>query len=274
MQRQLLLLAILVGCGNVQGSAPVDGASPSPGSDSGAESDPTDVLRGTLRNGCVLALHMDEAAWSGAAGEVADDCGGDNPGSVSGLGTSTVDSGVHGRAGRFTGDGCIDIANASALHGTTGLTLSAWILPTVLDGGVNNANGVISKRTDSKVDSEYNLSVWLQDQVYVDLDGDNDRFNSSATIRTNAWTQLTLAYDGTLAVAQRARLYVNGSLDTAKQETSASLTPFTSTLHVGCMPAPAAGTQQNFVGKLDEVVIWNRALSDAEVQQWYANTKP
>ena len=179
-----------------------------------------------------------------------------------------------GRAGSFTGGGCIDIPSASALHGTTGLTLSAWIFPTVIDGGINNANGVISKRTDSKVDSEYNLSVWIHDHVFVDLDGDNDRFNGSAIITTNAWTQLTLVYDGALLEAQRAHLYVNGSIDAAKQETSASLTPFSSTLHVGCMPAPAAGTLQNFIGLLDEVVIWNRALSDAEVQRWYANTRP
>ena len=33
-------------------------------------------------------------------------------------------------------------------------------------------------------------------------------------------------------------------------------------------------TQQNFLGEIDEVVIWNRALSDAEIAQWYTNTKP
>ena len=35
-------------------------------------------------------------------------------------------------------------------------------------------------------------------------------------------------------------------------EALASLTPTTAPLHVGCMPAPAAGTQQNFVGEIDE----------------------
>jgi hypothetical protein len=43
------------------------------------------------------------------------------------------------------------------------------------------------------------------------------------------------------------------------------------------MPAPSAiptPTQQHFEGLIDEVVVWNRALSDAELAQWYVNTKP
>jgi hypothetical protein len=42
------------------------------------------------------------------------------------------------------------------------------------------------------------------------------------------------------------------------------------------MPAPTAPTptQQNFIGEIDEVVIWNRALTDAEITQWYTTTRP
>jgi len=261
MQRRLLLLAIVAGCGNVENPAPMDGPPP------------RDVLNGTLRGGCVLALHMDEASWSGAAGEVKDDCGDDNPGTVVGQGTTTVAGGVSGRAGSFSGNACVEIPNAPALHGTTGLTMSAWILPTKLNNG-DTANGVISKRIDSGNQSEYSLSVWIGNNVWVDLDGEADRFHGAATITEKAWQQLTLVFDGSRALTQRARVYINGSLDVTMQESSASLTPYTSPLHIGCMPAPAAATQQNFIGELDEVVIWNRALTDAEITQWYTNTKP
>ena len=70
MQRWLVALALTAGCGTVQNPGPPDGAPP------------VDLLSGTLRNGCVLALHMDEASWTGASGEVKDDCGNDNPGTV------------------------------------------------------------------------------------------------------------------------------------------------------------------------------------------------
>ena len=261
MQRPLLLLVCWAGCGTVQNPGPPD-CSP-----------PVDLLGGTLRNGCVLALHMDEASWSGAHGEVKDDCGNDNPGTVIGLGTTTVAGGVRGRAGSFSGNACIDIPDAAALHGTTGLTLSAWILPTKLNNG-EGANGVISKRTDNGNQAEYSVSVWIDNRVWVDLDGETDRFEGMTTIVEKAWAQLTVVYDGTREASQRARVYVNGSLDVTKTESSASLTSYPSTLHVGCMPAPGAMTQQNFLGEIDEVAIWNRALSDAEIVQWYTNTKP
>jgi hypothetical protein len=289
MQRQLLLLAVLVGCGSVNNGTPDGGSQPSDGqtsTDGPAPSDgptpnPTDVLGGTLRNGCVVALHMEEPSWSGATGEVKDDCGNDNPGTVItdtviGAGTTTVAGGVHGRAGSFTGGACVDIPNAAALHGTTGLTLSAWIFPTALDAGDTHANGVISKRNDNSNGSEYNLSVWLNNDVWVDLDTENDRFRGSREIKVNEWAQLTMVYDGTRAEPDRVHVYVNNVLDAVQGETSTSLTPFTSTLHIGCMPAPSATppTQQHFEGRIDEVVIWNRALADAELAQWYVNTKP
>jgi hypothetical protein len=273
MQRWLLVPAIVAGCGNVQPSVPPDGASPDGASPDSAP--PRDVLNGSLRNGCVLALHMDEASWAGATGEVKDDCGNDNPGTVVGQGTTTVAGGVSGRAGSFSGAACIDIPNAAALHATTGLTMSAWILPTKLNNG-DGANGVISKRVANADQSEYNLSVWKANNVYVDLDGEGDRFFSNTVITERTWQQLTLVYDGTRPATQRARIYVNGSLDVTMPETSASLTPFTSTLHIGCMPAPTAMPPdlQHFIGEIDEVVIWNRALTDAEITQWYTNTKP
>lgn len=264
MQRQFVVLALCAACGAVEGSPPPDGAPA------------IELLDGTLRNGCVLALHMEEPSWSGVTGEVKDDCGGDNPGTVTGSGTTTVANGVRGRAGSFNGAGCIDIPNASALHGTTGLTLSAWILATQLNGGTTNANGVISKRVDNGNQSEYSLSVWLGNHVWVALAGDADanRFSGNATISTGIWTQLTMVYDGSKTDAQRARVYINSSLDASMLVPNPTLTATTSALHVGCMPAPTAGTQQNFIGEIDEVAIWNRPLTDAEIARWYANTKP
>jgi hypothetical protein len=263
MQRQLIVLALCAGCGSVADEDPPDGAPP------------TDLLSGTLRDGCALALHMEEASWSGIAGEVQDGCGNDNPGTVVGQGTTTVANGVRGRAGSFSGDGCVDIPDAEALHGTTGLTLSAWILPTKLNHG-DGANGVISKRTGGNTQNEYSVAVWINDHLWVDLDGEVERFEGMATITERTWAQVTVVYDGTRAMAQRARVYVNASLDVTRPEASATLTRYPSVLHIGCMPAPTAmpPTQQNFFGLIDEVVIWNRALSDTEITQWYASTKP
>src|SRR4029079_19070847 len=104
MRRQLVLLALCAGCGNVNDTSPDGQMQPD------AQVVP-EALTGSLRTGCVLALHMDEAAGSGASGEVKDACGDDNPGTLVGQG-NTVPNGAHGRAGSFSGNACVDAPNA------------------------------------------------------------------------------------------------------------------------------------------------------------------
>src|SRR5258706_13391471 len=139
MRRRLVLAVLGAGCGNVQN--PPD-ATPSPDAD----------VLGSLRQGCVVMEHMDEAGWTGAAGEVRDDCGGDNPGTLMGT-ANTVANGVRGRAGSFAGNGCIQIADTAALHAAAGLTLSAGVFPTAPNG--LDANGGITKPVDIGVHSAH-----------------------------------------------------------------------------------------------------------------------
>lgn len=257
MKRGLAVLVLAAGCGSVD-APPVDTPTGFP-----------DVLTGSLRQGCVLALHMDEDKWTGAPNEVVDACGGDNPGTLRGT-ANTVATGVKGRAGDFSGSACIDIPDANVLHGINGLTMSAWIYPKALNA--TDSNGVISKRTAMGNMSEYNLYVWTRNHAWVDLDNEMPRIEGNTAIANDAWTQITMVYDGTKPEAQRVRMYINEKLDLTTTDTKATLTAYTSTLHIGCMPT--ATIQQNFIGQLDEVVIWNRALSEAELALWYNNTKP
>src|SRR5512139_2696744 len=137
MQRQLVVLAIAAGCGNVQ---------PPPDA-------PPDI---DLMQGCVLKAAMDEASWA-APGSAVNACG-TGAGSVTGTGATTIVDATRGRVGSFSNDACLEFASTDALHGTTGLTLSAWIRPTALNG--EDSNGVISKRADKAVEAEYSLFVW------------------------------------------------------------------------------------------------------------------
>src|SRR5262245_13565483 len=192
MRRWLFLLAFTGACGKV----------------TSATDAPIDVPPGTLLEGCVLMLHMDEPQWTGAAGEVLDDCGGDNRGTLSGS-ASTVAGGVRGRAGSFAGTACIQVADAPELRASAALTMSAWVLPTALDGDL--AFGVISKRIDMANMSAYNLYLWQRNHAWVDLEGMDNRFEGKATLTNQTWAQITVVFDGGLSPAQRARIYVNGS---------------------------------------------------------------
>ena len=262
MPRRLLVLALASlaslaalasGCGSV--------ATPAP--------DAGDDL-GSLRQGCAVMLRMDEPSWGGA-GSVTDACAGGHHGTPSGTVATTADA-VRGRAGRFQGDGCITIADAPDLRPASELTMSAWVLPTALND--IDAYGVISKRVDMATQSAYNLYLWTENHAWIDLEGNNDRFANRTMLANNAWTQLTVVFDGTRAPDQRVRVYTNGSFDVAAAETAASITPHTSPLHIGCLPSPGSQTMQYFVGLIDEVAIWTRALSDPEITQWYTATRP
>jgi hypothetical protein len=256
MTRLLCLLALCAGCGSVQ-----------PLPDAGID----------LMRGCVLKAQMEEASWANAS-SVTNSCGGAGgtisvtPSSAS-IGAAPAMDASRNRVGSFSGDAtCIDFANTPALHGTTGLTMSAWIRPTALDNV--DSFGIITKRSDRSVKSEYSLFVWTGNHVWVDL-GDSDRFSGTAILTNNVWVQVTAVFDGTRLASDRVRLFVNGVLDPLQHTTignlGTTLPSYDAPVHVGCTPAPAAMTQQTFNGNLDDVTIWDRALSDDEIAKLYAN---
>ena len=92
-------------------------------------------------------------------------------------------------------------------------------------------------------------------------------------VSTALWTQITMVYDGSLPQDQRTRIYVNGVLDKVSGETSARISGSSSgaPLSVGCLPLD--GIAQSFIGQLDDVGVWTRAFSDAEVAAWYELTR-
>ena len=178
-----------------------------------------------------------------------------------------------GRVGSFSMEACVDFPSTPELHGTTGLTMSAWVRPTALNG--LDSNGVISKRDDKNLNSEYGLFVWTGSKVYVDL-GNRDRYAGTAALSPNVWSQLTAVFDGSQPAADRVRLFINGVADPLQHVTigdlGTSLPSYDAPVHLGCTPAPSVvpPTNQTFRGQLDNVTIWNRALSADELTALYA----
>ena len=169
------------------------------------------------------------------------------------------------------------VSNSAAQVSTrlyTGLTMSAWVRPTALDG--QTSNGVITKRMDRSVQSEYSLIVWTGNHVWVDF-GDSDRFSGTATLSNNVWVQLTAEFDGTRPMTDRVRLFINGVPDPLQHTTignlDTTLPSYDAPVHIGCTPAPSAmpATQQTFMGQLDNVTMWSRALTDDEIAALYHN---
>jgi hypothetical protein len=206
---------------------------------------------------------MEEATWNGK-GSVIDASGQGNNGTPSGTAATTA-SGKFGRAASFDGSGWIDVPDSASLHVTNKLTYSAWIRPTGLDG--NRSPGVIAKRQAPGTNVAFTLFLWSNDEAWVDVQG--TRFNSNAVFTNGTWYHLAVVYDGDLAVGERVQLYVNGARDSVA-DTDPTLATNTQDVLIGNLPNGG----DMFIGQIDEVAIWARALSGDEVAALYHASGP
>ncbi|MDP2668718.1 MAG: LamG-like jellyroll fold domain-containing protein [bacterium] len=161
--------------------------------------------------------------------------------------------------------------NTSLRFGTGSFTIAAWIKPATLDGtDTINSLRVIGK-------DNYPTKWWVID--LNDADNDNianvefeakgDSGNSGSTqstgelVSVNAWTHIVIVYD---RGSFQAHYYGNGVFDST-QIISAS---FTDTLNIaGSNIYLGSGSWNNFNGLIDDVRIYNRALSASEIQTIY-----
>jgi Concanavalin A-like lectin/glucanases superfamily len=266
--RFVAVLLVSASCGrfhfdgaDVGGDAAIDAPTDSPGVPSLSE----------LFVDCLLRMEMDEPSWTGVAGEVKDSCAGRNGQALAGV--TTVADSVRGRVGEFDGvSQCVQVADAAMLQPTTAMTMSAWILPTALSP---NSFGVMTRRTSFGVSAAYSLFLWtgdtggMKNRLYVDIDSENDRVFDPNAEFLNTWTQVTVVYDGARDVAERVRFYVDGKLSFVTKESSTAIAALESAppFSVGCLPLEQPA--QSFIGRLDEVVVWARALSAVDVETWY-----
>ena len=173
------------------------------------------------------------------------------------------DTGKIAEALKFTSRGGVKVAKVNGLaSGNAPHTISAWIKVTALTparqwilmlgsyaGGnhhwlLNNGGGTA-------------FGVWGGSQV-------------SPTLPSGTWVHVTTTYDGTTL-----KSYVNGALS---QTTSANFTLQNVSggvpLYIGLRDTGLYPTEYDFNGTLDDVRIYNTALSASEVSQVYTNVYP
>jgi concanavalin A-like lectin/glucanase superfamily protein len=212
------------------------------------------TLSTTSVPGLVAAYAFDE----GAGTSVTDSSGGGNNGVISNA-TWTV-AGRYGNALAFNGTNAwVTVNDSASLRLTTGMTLEAWVLPlSIPSKNCSTPNcpwmDVVHKETDCfyiEASSDLNQQP---ESGGIFASGKHIVFGP-APLATNAWTHLALTYD-----AAMVRFYVNGTLVAAGPETS-PLTISTGPLRIG----GDSVFGQYFNGTIDEVRVYNRALTAAEI---------
>lgn len=224
----------------------------------------------------VLLLHMDEASWNGTPGEAIDSSGSGNHGNA--IGINTMAGGFFNRGGDFgAGSGQhIEVPDTGQFNLTDKVTVEAWVYPQFIAGDEFKFFGIVTKRTDFNnitFAMSYLIAGNPHPTVCIDFrqddDSTNTRFDTSIVLNPNEWSHIAFTFDGGIS-GERLKVYHNGVLVIGTPGSGAGnsfmLKPGAHPIQVGILDSSFTET---FRGKIDEVAMYNRILSEAEIQARY-----
>jgi prepilin-type N-terminal cleavage/methylation domain-containing protein len=186
------------------------------------------------------------------------------PSAIAGL---TFSGGNLGNALYFDGtDDYVNCGNSSLFNIASAITIEAWVRPSTLNPG--SWNRIAEKfscdwstfwhgwrlsisGTDGKIGWEWSDGSYPWTGV-----------SSNSALNLNVWTHVVVQINGNIG-----SIYINGQLD-KQEDRGKSLSATSATLYLN----GPWGERLN--GALDEVRIYAKALSSAEIQQHYAEGLP
>ena len=164
-------------------------------------------------------------------------------------------SGAIGEALEFDGiDDHVDCGNDPSLDITGPITIGAWVYPT--GPGSSSYPRIVDKSDGTGgADPGYKLYLRSADNYLVTLSAGGAYLNSSISATLDDWNYVALVTDGT-----QRKLFLNGVWEVWDE--SALPVSSSNPLFIGDSPAGSRPLQ----GRIDEVTIYNRALSEPEVR--------
>ena len=194
------------------------------------------------------------AAYSfeeGTGTTLTDVSGNGNTGTI--VNATWTTTGKYGNALTFNGTSArVTVPDASSLDLTTGMTLEAWVKPSVVNTGWRD---VIYKGNDIYYLEATSGNGGLP-ALSVKIGASSPNLYGASALTPNTWTHLAATYDGTIL-----RLYVNGAQVSSLPQTG-SITPSSSPLEIGGDSIYG----QYFQGVIDEVRVYNVALTPTQIQ--------
>ena len=162
-------------------------------------------------------------------------------------------------------DGSTESGAAGNLNlGGSALSFEGWIKPSsfksaspyissIMGTEVNDSNSAFLRLADANV---ANNKV----QFVLSINNVQQKLASTTALNANTWYHVAATYDGA-----SMKIYINGVLDASKSQTGSVSS--NGAFNVGYL----YNTSRNFNGKVDEVRVWKRALSQTEISQNICN---
>jgi len=200
-----------------------------------------------------LLLHLN--------GSSTDSSGNNNNGTDTNI-TYGLGNGKFGQGALFNGSSSnISISDTASLKITGNITISAWINPS----SAPKFTCVAGKFLNST-----NKSYWLafnggKAGMFISTNGSNQTGEAfSQALSNGVWYNVIGTYDGT-----NTKIYVNGSLANSIGQTG-GIYDSTGSFAVGKLGSLSS---DYFPGKIDEVIIENRAWTASEIKKYYTYSK-
>jgi uncharacterized protein YycO len=163
-----------------------------------------------------------------------------------------------------TGSNRVDVADSPSLR-LSSFTVATWFKTT---GGWSDEGIMVNKGGlgSESAGANQNYGLWFtsSDQLQAGFevtDGSNRYITSSTNYLDNQWHHAVVTFDNTNNIV---RLFIDGVQITTLSTTSNPDNTGTQPLRIGENSQSPLGPDA-FIGQLDEVGVWNRALTNAEI---------
>ena len=174
--------------------------------------------------------------------------------------TEETTAGKSGNALTFDGSSTfITMGDVNAYDGLSTITLSAWIKTTY-----TAEQEIFDKSTCTGFGGgtfELSMESPGKGGVYLTHGGASDYVLTTGSIADGSWHMLTATYDGSTI-----KIYVDGTLDSLTSVSAFTLDSNSDTVSIG---GYCNGGSFPFNGNIDDVLIYNRALSASEISTMY-----
>jgi len=211
--------------------------------------------------GLVLAMNFNNGSITGST--VLDSSGENNHGTNNGATHNATDGFDNLLSGAFDFDGVddyIEILDSGSLDITDAITIVAWInadtfgsFERIVDKKVNEWTFVL---TDTSPFT--GLEFWINGVVRATT--------STGELTADTWHFVVATYDKDLGGTEEVKIYIDG-VSKATGDFSTAIGTNADSVDIGRETTGEAG--KYFDGTIDEVSVWNRALSSDEVKRLY-----